>query len=266
MSCSKLSLTGGPIFPGVTGPTGPQGSSGSVGATGPTGPQGSTGNTGATGPTGPQGNTGNTGATGPTGPQGNTGNTGATGPTGPTGPSGAASNVTGPTGPQGATGPTGPTAGVLSNYTYITAQTVGSTIAVGTTIPNNTWTAITMDGGSSSGNPFNSTGWTHSTQTWIAPATGTYLLGCGVAAQPQGSTYHWAFGFSFAGTNPYDAYVGWHQSYFSETTATTTVVRAASIFNILTITSGTAIQVRGWQDSGSSVNLFGLYFSAFRLS
>lgn len=91
----------------LTGPSGPQGATGS---TGPTGPQG---NTGSTGPTGPQGNTGATGPTGPsgfgaTGPTGPAGADGATGPTGPAGSTGPS----GPTGPQGVQGPTGPLSGV----------------------------------------------------------------------------------------------------------------------------------------------------------
>lgn len=40
---------------GITGPTGPQGLQGALGATGPTGPQGLQGTPGATGPTGPSG-------------------------------------------------------------------------------------------------------------------------------------------------------------------------------------------------------------------
>ncbi|MGD2433620.1 BclA C-terminal domain-containing protein [Bacillus velezensis] len=63
---------------GITGGTGPTGSTGATGGTGPTGI------TGATGGTGP---TGSTGATGDTGPTGSTGATGGTGPTGSTGTS-----------------------------------------------------------------------------------------------------------------------------------------------------------------------------------
>ena len=63
------------LFYRGTGPTGPQGLQGEIGATGPTGPQGLQGENGATGPTGPQGLQGETGATGPTGPQGLQGET-----------------------------------------------------------------------------------------------------------------------------------------------------------------------------------------------
>ena len=93
---------------GPTGVTGPAGYIGSDGAIGPTGVAGSAGNTGSTGPTGVAGSAGNTGPTGPTGRQGSTGNTGPTGVAGSagnTGPTGAIG--TGPTGQQGPTGPTG---------------------------------------------------------------------------------------------------------------------------------------------------------------
>jgi collagen type I/II/III/V/XI/XXIV/XXVII alpha len=55
---------------GTQGPTGAQGSQGSVGATGPTGAQGSQGSVGATGSTGAQGSQGSVGATGSTGAAG----------------------------------------------------------------------------------------------------------------------------------------------------------------------------------------------------
>ncbi len=114
------------IWPqGATGPQGPQGIPGEIGATGPTGatgpqgPQGiageigATGPTGATGPQGPQGiageigATGPTGATGPQGPQGIAGEIGATGPTGATGPQGP-QGIAGEIGATGPIGPTGP--------------------------------------------------------------------------------------------------------------------------------------------------------------
>ena len=74
--------------PAITGPVGPQGSTGATGSTGPQGPQGFTGATGSTGPQGPQGSTGATGSTGPQGPQGFTGATGSTGLQGSQGPRG----------------------------------------------------------------------------------------------------------------------------------------------------------------------------------
>jgi hypothetical protein len=89
----------------VTGPAGPTGSAGAIGATGPVGPTGLIGSTGPTGPAGPTGSAGAIGATGLTGSTGPAGPTGATGPIGATGPTG----VTGATGPTGVTGPTGPT-------------------------------------------------------------------------------------------------------------------------------------------------------------
>ncbi|OBV08117.1 hypothetical protein XM35_06165, partial [Bacillus anthracis] len=79
---------------GITGATGPTGTTGVTGPTGDTGLAGATGPTGATGLAGATGPTGDTGATGPTGA---TGLAGATGPTGATG-------LTGATGATGATG------------------------------------------------------------------------------------------------------------------------------------------------------------------
>ena len=123
----------GPTGPqGTTGTTGPTGPQGTTGTTGPTGPQGTTG---TTGPTGPQGTTG---TTGPTGPQGTTGTTGPTGPqgttgsAGPTGPQGTTGN-TGPTGPQGTTGSTGPTGGTGPQGTTGTTGNTGPTGPQGTT-------------------------------------------------------------------------------------------------------------------------------------
>ena len=91
---------------GLTGPTGPIGSTGfkgDTGFTGATGPIGATGFKGDTGFIGATGSTGIMGATGYTGPTGPIGNTGYTGYTGPTGLKGD----TGPTGPSGLKGDKG---------------------------------------------------------------------------------------------------------------------------------------------------------------
>jgi hypothetical protein len=65
---------------GRSGPPGPQGSAGPVGATGSQGPAGPQGSAGPQGPTGP---VGAAGSRGPAGPQGATGSTGPQGPPGP---------------------------------------------------------------------------------------------------------------------------------------------------------------------------------------
>ena len=93
--------------PGATGPQGPAGNNGAVGATGATGAQGPAGNDGAVGATGATGSVGATGATGAQGPAGNDGAVGAVGATGPQGPAGNDGAV-GATGATGATGPQGP--------------------------------------------------------------------------------------------------------------------------------------------------------------
>jgi hypothetical protein len=102
----------------MTGPTGPQGITGSDGVTGSdggTGPTGAIGSQGITGDTGAQGEVGITGAQGPTGDtgavgaQGITGDTGAQGEQGPTGNTGAVGEqgITGDTGAVGSQGPIG---------------------------------------------------------------------------------------------------------------------------------------------------------------
>lgn len=98
-----------------TGPMGPRGLVGSVGATGP---QGSPGLSGATGPHGAQG------PSGPTGPQGIPGLSGTTGPQGPSGP-------TGPQGVEGLVGATGPQ-GVPGSFpeVFIPAQMLHGSTAV----------------------------------------------------------------------------------------------------------------------------------------
>ena len=174
---------------GVTGATGPQGTTGITGATGPqgttgitgdTGPQGTTGITGATGPAGTTGITGATGPKGLTGPQGTTGITGATGPQGLTGPQGTTgiTGITGATGPQGLTGPQGTT-----GITGITGATgpQGTTGITGATGPQGT-TGITGATG-----PQGTTGITGATgpQGLTGPQGTTGITG---ATGPQGLT------------------------------------------------------------------------------
>lgn len=89
---------------GFTGPTGPQGETGTMGPTGASGQDGQEGPMGPTGETGPQGLQGPTGPYGAMGPTGPRGVIGAMGPTGPQGDVG----LEGPTGPTGVMGPTGP--------------------------------------------------------------------------------------------------------------------------------------------------------------
>jgi hypothetical protein len=136
----------------ITGPQGPTGPIGDMGATGPTG---YSGDDGATGPTG---YSGNDGATGPTGYSGNDGATGPTGysgndgATGPTGPTGAASTVTGPT---GITGPTGSSAG---NAGTVNVSTTGTNANFYPTWVSTTGTNIPLYAGTGlSYNPSNVT-------------------------------------------------------------------------------------------------------------
>lgn len=81
--CGSLSDHAG--YMRITGPQGPIGPTGELGATGPQGPIGPAGERGATGPQGPIGSAGERGATGPqgvTGPQGSDGFTPQIGPNG----------------------------------------------------------------------------------------------------------------------------------------------------------------------------------------
>jgi hypothetical protein len=108
-------ISGTPGLTGTTGPAAPagaQGLPGSIGATGPAGPagaQGLPGSIGATGPAGPagaQGLPGSIGATGPAGPAGAQGLPGSIGATGPAGPAGA-QGLPGSAGATGSAGPAG---------------------------------------------------------------------------------------------------------------------------------------------------------------
>lgn len=113
---------------GLTGPTGPQGDTGSLGPTGPTGSQGNMGPTGPTGARGSDGGSGPTGPIGNVGPTGPRGVIGAIGPTGSVGPTGPKGDP-GSSGGEGSIGPTGP-AGLRGNYiTYSTGITGKSTTA-----------------------------------------------------------------------------------------------------------------------------------------
>lgn len=107
----------------ITGPRGPKGNDGPIGATGPAGRQGEQGVRGDQGPIGPRGQTGSQGDEGPIGPQGDRGDqgpkgdkgdVGATGQKGDQGQTGAKGDkgdtgLTGPKGDQGLTGPRGDT-------------------------------------------------------------------------------------------------------------------------------------------------------------
>jgi hypothetical protein len=106
-------ISGTPGLTGTTGPAGPagaQGLPGSIGATGPAGPAGaqglpgSAGATGSAGPAGTQGLPGSIGATGPAGPAGTQGLPGSAGAAGLAGLAGAQ----GAPGPAGTPGPQGP--------------------------------------------------------------------------------------------------------------------------------------------------------------
>lgn len=238
---------------GDPGPVGPEGEQGDVG---PMGPEGGIGPTGATGAIGP---TGSTGPLGPPGPTGTTGAIGPEGPTGPEGPEGPESDVPGPEGPEGPegpqgeegpegdigpAGPTGPPGGTIHVYG---SRLSGST-STRQSIPTAAWTQVSL--GTVERDPDTM----RSGNTIVIPADGWYVVHSSVVWDNDGQAYEWDYEQLSAAV-----YYGSTAKVFSGSRMFITEGFSTRMLMLLQdlvyLTAGTVVQLKVYQNSGSSVNL-----------
>ncbi len=248
--------------PGPTGGIGPTGAASTV--TGPTGADST-----VVGPTGASSTvTGPTGDVGPTGAQGNAST--VTGPTGRTGPTGPSSNIatqlqsaTTLVAVNGATAPTvdqvlTATSGTGAIWRLPRSQQVFKTYylnATTTNVPTSTYTTLT--GWVNSGTGFiNTTGGTFTSSTYTFgsdAANSAWLLSVGLRFSSSTTGQRWiALLYTpNGGAASTSDYIG----------SQTAVSGSTSIFisstNVINASNGDTLQIRAWQNSGTTLQIYG---------
>lgn len=213
----------GPFGIGATGFSGSTGHIGPIGPTGPTGPDG-------IGVTGPDGNIGNTG---PTGFDGTIGNTGPTGPNG----------ITGTTGPTGSIGSTGPDGTVLLNFLSM-YDTTNQTIPSGMDTPVTFNTTQTFFG---SNITYDNIG-----EGFDINANGTYLISYDLQWSDDATSGSTGLVTCYIDIEPGIGSQRFGGSQVSKVLNDQTWISGSAI---LTLTSGTLIQLTSFQILSSSDTL-----------
>lgn len=153
----------------------------------------------------------------------------------------------------------------VKNYMWVTAQVLGSSPSASISLPGtSTWTTVPFQPLPPSVARVSTTNFNATNNSFIAPEAGHYILSASVIFYNGTTNCHFQFGFHDItnGRTPDVAYYGnYYNNVFGNGKACATVTTGP-----VYLEQNREINVQAWQDSGSSLALYGLSFSAIQLN